>query len=65
MRVEVSAKFASMPTRTPVHTRTVNLMSGMWAMFHLIRFISVAKGLCRSLRGHMAHNRAHELVVIL
>ena len=60
VRVEVSAKFASMPTRTPVHTRDVNLMSGMWAMFHLIRFISAAKGLCRSLRGHMAHNRAHK-----
>lgn len=60
MRVEVSAKFASMPTRTPVHTLTVNLPSGMWEMFHLIRFISVAKGLCESPLGHMAHNRAHK-----
>lgn len=39
MRVEVSAKFASMPIRSPVHTPTVNFMSVMWEMFHLIRFI--------------------------
>ncbi|GGN93512.1 hypothetical protein GCM10011579_092130 [Streptomyces albiflavescens] len=60
VRVEVSAKFASMPTRTSVHTPAVNFMSGMWAMFHLIRFIWQAKGLCRSRPGHMAHNRAHK-----
>jgi len=60
MRVEVSAKFASMPTRTPVHTSAVNFTSGMWEMFHLIRFIWQAKGLFRSRRGHMAHNRAHK-----
>jgi hypothetical protein len=45
MRVEVSAGFASMPTSTAVHTSTVNLTPGMWEMFHLIRFISQAKGL--------------------
>ncbi len=45
MRVVVSAEFASMPTRTAVHTITVNLTPGMWDMFHLIRFISQAKGL--------------------
>ncbi|QFZ75983.1 hypothetical protein GFH48_24400 [Streptomyces fagopyri] len=60
MRVEVRAKFASMPTSTPVHTRTVNFMSGMWEMFHLIRFICEAKGLLRSRPGHMAHNRARK-----
>lgn len=60
MRVEVSAKFASMPTRTSAHTRTVNFTSDMWAMFHLIRASSKVKGLCRRLPGHMAHNRAHE-----
>ncbi|GHA50625.1 hypothetical protein GCM10010372_58280 [Streptomyces tauricus] len=60
MRVEVSAKFASMPTSTPVHTRTVNLTSDMWEIFHLIRATSEVKGLCRRLPGHMAHNRAHE-----
>ena len=59
MRVEVSAKFASMPTRTAAHTRTVNSTPGMWDMFHLIRFISEVKGLFRCLPGHMAHNRAH------
>lgn len=60
MRVEVSAKFGSMPTRTAVHTRTVNSTPGMWDMFHLIRFISEVKGLFRCLPGHMAHNRAHK-----
>jgi len=60
VRVEVSAEFASMPTRTPVHTRTVNLTSDMWAFFHLIRATSKVKGLCMRLGGHMAHNRAHE-----
>ena len=39
VRVEVSAEFASMPTRTAVHTRTVNSMPDLGAMFHLIRFI--------------------------
>ena len=37
--VEVSAKFASMPTRQSVHTSTVNSTPGMWDRFHLIRFI--------------------------
>jgi hypothetical protein len=60
VRVEVGAKFASMPTRTPVHTSTVNCMSGMWEMFHHIRFIWQAKGLFRSLPGHMAHNRVNK-----
>lgn len=60
MRVEAGAKFASMPTRTPVHTSTVNCMSGMWEMFHLIRFIWQAKGLFRGLPGHMAHNRVNK-----
>ena len=58
MRVEVSAKFASMPTRTAAHTSTVNSTTGMWDMFHLIRSISVVKGLLMRLPGHMAHNRA-------
>ncbi len=60
MRVEVSAKFASMPTSTPVHTRTVNSTSDMWEIFHLFRATSEVKGLCTRLSGHMAHNRAHE-----
>jgi hypothetical protein len=60
MRVEVSAKFASMPTRTAVHTCTVNLTPGMWDTVHLFRFICEAKGLCSRLPGHMAHNRAHK-----
>ena len=60
MRVEVSAEFASMPTRTAVHTRTVNSTPGMWDMFHLIRFISEVKGLFRCLPGHMPHNRARK-----
>ncbi len=59
MRVEVSAKFASMPTRTSVHTRTVNSTPGMWDMFHLIRFICEAKGLLSRGPGHMgAHPSA-------
>lgn len=58
MRVEVNAKFASMPTRTSVHTRSVNSAPGMWDMFHLIRFISLPKGLFSKHPGHMAHNRA-------
>ena len=57
-RVEVSAKFASMPPRTAVHTCTVNSAPGMWDMFHLIRFISEVKGLFTRPSGHMAHNRA-------
>ncbi|GGR88667.1 hypothetical protein GCM10010269_29800 [Streptomyces humidus] len=44
--VEVSAKFASMPTRTAVHTRTVNSTPGMWDTVHLNRFICEVKGLC-------------------
>jgi len=60
VRVEVDAKFASMPIRSPVHTPTVNFMSVMWGMFHLIRFISQAKGLFRRLPGHMAHNRVNK-----
>lgn len=60
MRVEVDAKCASMPIRTAVHTSAVNCMSGMWEMFHLIRFISQAKGLFRRLPGHMAHNRVNK-----
>ena len=60
VRVEVVAEFASMPTRTPVHTSTVNFMSAMWEMFHLIRFIWQAKGLFRGSPGHMAHNRVNK-----
>ncbi|GGN37164.1 hypothetical protein GCM10011578_081170 [Streptomyces fuscichromogenes] len=60
VRVEVSAKFASMPTRTSVHTSRVNSTPGMWDTVHLIRFISLPKGLCREHPGHMAHNRARE-----
>ncbi|RRR80951.1 hypothetical protein EHS43_20145 [Streptomyces sp. RP5T] len=59
MRVEVSAKFASMPTRTAAHTLTVNSTPWKWDMFHLIRSISLVKGLFGRRAGHMAHNRAH------
>lgn len=45
----------SLSTRRPV----------MWHRFHLIRFILVAKGLFLGQPGHMAHNRAHGVVVIL
>nr|BFD84455.1 hypothetical protein StreXyl84_38560 [Streptomyces sp. Xyl84] len=55
VRVEVSTEFASMPTRTPVHTNAVNSMPGMWDMVHLIRFISQVKGLLSGSPGHMAH----------
>lgn len=65
MRVEVSAEFASMPTRTAVRTFGVNSTPALWDMFHLIRFISVTKGLFMRWTGHMAHNRAHGVVVIL
>lgn len=58
MRVEVSAKFASMPTRTPADTFTVNSTPGMWDAFHLIRFIREVKGLFTGFPGHMAHIRA-------
>ncbi|GAA3303040.1 hypothetical protein GCM10020295_50580 [Streptomyces cinereospinus] len=57
-RVEVGAKFASMPTRTAAHTSTVNSAPDMWDMFHLIRFIDQVKGLLTPSPGHMAHNRA-------
>ncbi|GGM05357.1 hypothetical protein GCM10010129_56240 [Streptomyces fumigatiscleroticus] len=60
VRVEVSAEFASMPTRTPVHTPPVNSAPGPWDVFHLIRFISQMKGLSRRLSGHMALIRAHK-----
>lgn len=60
MRVEVSAKFASMPISTSVHTSTVNFVSAIWEMFHLIRSICVTKGLLWSHPGHMAHNRARK-----
>ncbi|MPY62269.1 hypothetical protein FNH08_35540 [Streptomyces spongiae] len=53
-RVEVSAKFASMPTRTPVHTSAVNLTPDMWEMFHLIRSTWPVKGLCSRFPGHQA-----------
>ncbi|CAM5406826.1 hypothetical protein SGLAM104S_01990 [Streptomyces glaucescens] len=39
VQLEVSAKFASMPTRTPVHTCTVNSATGSWDVVHLIRSI--------------------------
>ncbi|GAA3146801.1 hypothetical protein GCM10017687_74800 [Streptomyces echinatus] len=58
MRVEVGAKFASMPPRTAVHTRTVNSAPGMWDMFHLIRFFCQVKGLFSGVPGHMGHIRA-------
>ncbi|TXS40748.1 hypothetical protein EAO75_38260 [Streptomyces sp. uw30] len=60
MRVEVSAEFASMPTRTSVRTFGVNSAPAQWDRFHLIRCISVAKGLFMGRSGDMAHNRAHE-----
>jgi hypothetical protein len=37
----------------------------VWDIFHLIRFIFVVKGLFMGQSGHMAHNRAHGVVVIL
>lgn len=52
MRVVESAKFASMPTRTPADTFPVNSMSAMWDMFHLIRLFSEVKGLCMGYTGH-------------
>ncbi|GGX25212.1 hypothetical protein GCM10010383_64350 [Streptomyces lomondensis] len=58
VRVEVSAKFASMPTRTPVHTSPVNSAPGMWDGVHLIRFIAQMKGLFMAPPGHMASIRA-------
>jgi hypothetical protein len=60
VRVEVGAEFASMPLRTPVHTRTVNSTPGICDMFHLIRYISQVKGLFIGPRGTMAHNRVVE-----
>jgi hypothetical protein len=60
VRVEAGAKFASMPTRTPVHTSAVNFVSAIWEMFHLYRFTWQAKGLCRGYPGHMAHNQTHK-----
>ncbi|MBP5863303.1 hypothetical protein F3K40_11800 [Streptomyces sp. LBUM 1478] len=57
-RVEVSAKFASMPTSTAAHTSAVNFPSGMWMPVHLFRCIRAAKGLCPGSRGDMASNRA-------
>jgi hypothetical protein len=59
-RVEVSAKFASMPTRTSGHTSTVNSVTGWWDGFHLIRCFFEAKGLFLHHPGHMPHNQAHE-----
>ncbi|GAP52419.1 hypothetical protein GCM10010320_64940 [Streptomyces caelestis] len=59
-RVEVSAKFASMPTRTPVHTRTVNSAPGMWDVVHLIRSFTQMKGLFMAHPGHMASIRARK-----
>lgn len=58
MRVEVSAKFASMPNRTSVHTSGVNLAPGMWDRFHLFRFIPEVKGLLIGMPGHMGHIQA-------
>ncbi|QES45965.1 hypothetical protein DEJ49_13995 [Streptomyces venezuelae] len=54
MRVIERARFASMPTRTALHTSGVNSMSTMRNMFHLIRLFCQAKGLCRCPSGHMA-----------
>ncbi|GGQ72478.1 hypothetical protein GCM10010243_51940 [Streptomyces matensis] len=51
-RVEVSAGFASMPTRRAVHTTEVNSTPGMWDRVHLIRFIWEVKGLLSRLPGH-------------
>ncbi|OSP29123.1 hypothetical protein B7767_39740 [Streptomyces sp. 13-12-16] len=42
-----------MPTRTAVHSSTVNSTPGMWDMVHLIRFISQVKGLLSRSPGHM------------
>ncbi len=48
----MSAEFASMPTRTAVHSSTVNSTPDMWDMVHLIRFISQVKGLLNRFPGH-------------
>ncbi|AZM57676.1 hypothetical protein DMA15_14380 [Streptomyces sp. WAC 01529] len=58
MRVIERARFASMPTRTPGYTLTVNSMSEMWDSFHLIRLFGQAKGLCTGRTGHMAQQPA-------
>ncbi|GGW75966.1 hypothetical protein GCM10010503_61940 [Streptomyces lucensis JCM 4490] len=60
VRVEVGAKFASMPTRTAVHTRAVNSTPGTCDTFHLIRFTCQVKGLFTRVPGHMGHIRALE-----
>ncbi len=60
MRVEVSAEFASMPTRTPGHTSGVNSAPGMWDEVHLIRSFTQMKGLFMAWQGHMASIRAHK-----
>ncbi|AYL36418.1 hypothetical protein CNQ36_13850 [Streptomyces fungicidicus] len=41
----MSAGFASMPTRTAVHSSTVNSEPRWWDEVHLIRCISLTKGL--------------------
>ncbi|PNV36802.1 hypothetical protein C1708_19695 [Streptomyces sp. DH-12] len=51
-RVEVSAGFASMPTRRAVHTSEVNSTPGMWDPVHLIRCIWQVKGLLSRFPGH-------------
>jgi hypothetical protein len=58
VRVEVSAKCASMPTRTAVHTSAVNFTSAMWMSLHLFRCIRAMKGLCWRCRGDMGSIRA-------
>lgn len=37
----------------------------MWALFHLIRFIWQAKGLCRASRGHMERTARRTNVVAI
>ncbi|GAA4313442.1 hypothetical protein GCM10023086_34300 [Streptomyces venetus] len=65
VRVEVNAKFASMPTRTPVHTTTVNSAPGKCDGFHLFRFTAQMKGLFMAGPGHMASIRARERRCVL
>ncbi|GGV52249.1 hypothetical protein GCM10010277_48580 [Streptomyces longisporoflavus] len=66
MRVVESVKFASMPTRRPAHTFSVNSMSAMRDMFHLIRLFCEVKGLCTGYTGHpgdtLGFNRRDRLV---
>lgn len=61
----MSAEFASMPTRTAVHTPTVNSTPRPWDVVHLIRFISQVKGLLMRIPGHMVRTTGSMNVVVI